>query len=59
MIVYGCIEIHSKSCGGWIIVMGFMILLITHYLVQEILVERVLDIHKRGVKIKTCSIQML
>jgi len=29
------------------------------YLVREILVERVLDIHARGVKIKSCSIQML
>jgi hypothetical protein len=22
MIVHGCIEIHLKDCGGWIIVMG-------------------------------------
>ena len=23
MIVHGCIEIHHKDCGGWIIVTGF------------------------------------
>jgi len=32
--------------------MGFRILLIIHYLIQEILVERVLDVYARGVKIK-------
>jgi hypothetical protein len=52
MIVHGCIEIHSKGCLGWIIVMRFRVLLITHYLIQKILVEAILDIHVRGVKIK-------
>jgi hypothetical protein len=32
--------------------MGFKVLLITHYLIREILVETVLDVHARGVKIK-------
>ena len=32
--------------------MGFKVLLITHYLIWEILVETVLDVHARGVKIK-------
>ena len=32
--------------------MGFRVLLTTHYLIREILVEAVLDIHVRGVKIK-------
>ena len=30
MIVHGCIEIHPKDCGGWIIVTGFRVLLILH-----------------------------
>jgi hypothetical protein len=34
-------------------VQGFII---THYLIQEILVERVLDVHTKGVKIKSFSI---
>jgi hypothetical protein len=25
MIVHGCIEIHPKDCGGWIIVTGFRV----------------------------------
>ena len=44
--------IHSKSCGGWIIVMGFKVLLITHHLIKEILVEAVLNVHARGVRVK-------
>jgi len=36
--------------------MGFRVLLITHYLIREILVDAVLDIHVRGVKIKGFSI---
>ena len=52
MIIHGCIEIYPKGCGGWIIVMWFGVLLITHYLIWEILVEGVLNVHARGVKIK-------
>jgi len=52
MIVHGCIEIHFKDCGGWIIVMGFKVLLITQYLIQKILVEAVLGVYARDVKIK-------
>jgi hypothetical protein len=59
MIVHGYIEIHPKDCGGWIIVMRFRVLLITQHLFQEILVEAVLGVHARGVKIKIFSIQML
>jgi hypothetical protein len=59
MIVHGCIDIHPKSCGGYIIVMGFKVLLIMHYLIREILVETVLDVHAKGVRIKKSSIQML
>jgi len=29
MIVHRCIETHPKDCGGWIIVMGFRVLLIS------------------------------
>ena len=32
--------------------MRFRVLLIIHYLIREILVEGVLDVHARGVKIK-------
>jgi len=32
--------------------MWFRVLLITHYLIQEILVEGVLNVHARGVKVK-------
>jgi hypothetical protein len=32
MIVYGYIKIHLRGCRGWIIVMGFMVLLITYYI---------------------------
>ena len=50
MIIYGCIEIHPKGYRGWIVVIGFKVLLIIHYLIQEILVEEVLDVHTRGIK---------
>jgi hypothetical protein len=56
MIIYGCIKIHPKDCGGWIIVMEFRVLLITQYLFREILVEAVLGVHAGGVKIKSLSI---
>jgi hypothetical protein len=59
MIVYECIEIHPRSCGGWIIIMRFKILLITYYLIWEMLVEAILDVHTRGVRKKKLSIQML
>jgi len=52
MIIHGCIEIHPKGCRGWIIVIGFKVLLIMHYLIREILVETVLDVHASGIKIK-------
>jgi len=34
------------------------VLFITHYLIREILVEAVLDVHVKGVKIKNFSIQI-
>jgi hypothetical protein len=39
--------------------MGFRVLLITQHLFQEILMEAVLGVHARGVKIKSFFIQML
>jgi hypothetical protein len=57
--VHGCIEIHPMSCGWWIIVMEFRVLLITNNLIREILVEGILNVLARGVKIKRFSIQML
>ena len=54
--VHGGIEIHPMSCGWWIIVMEFRVLLITNNLIREILVEGVLNVHARGVKIKRFSI---
>jgi hypothetical protein len=45
MIIHGCIKIHPEGCEGWIIVMRFTVLLIMHYLIQEILVEGVLDVY--------------
>jgi len=57
MIVHGCIEIHPKGCRGWIILMGFRVLLIMHYLIREILVDGVLDVHTKGIKIQSFSIQ--
>jgi hypothetical protein len=35
MIVHRCIKIHPKSHGGWVIVMGFKVLSIMHYLIRE------------------------
>jgi len=55
MIVYRRIQIHPKGCGWWIIIMGFRVLLTIHYLIQEILVKGVLDVHTRDVKIKKIS----
>jgi hypothetical protein len=59
MIVHGYIEIHPKDYGGWIIIMGFRVFLITQHLFQEILVEAVLGVHTKGVKMKSFSIQIL
>jgi hypothetical protein len=59
MDVHEYIEIHHKDCGGWIIVMDFKVLLIMQILIREILVETVLGIYARDVKIKNFSIQML
>jgi hypothetical protein len=52
MIVHGCIEIHPKGCGKWIIIMRFRVLLITHYSIWEILVETIFDVYVRGARIK-------
>ena len=53
MIFLGCIEFHLKVYKGWIIIIELRVLLITHYLIREILVEvRLLDVHVRGVKKK-------
>jgi len=59
MIVHGCIEIHSKDCGGLIFVMGFKVLLISQHLFLEILLEAVLSVHAGSVKTKNIYIQML
>jgi len=56
MIVHGCIEIHPKDYGGWIIVMGFRVLLISQHLFPEILLEAVLGVHAGCVKIKSICI---
>jgi hypothetical protein len=52
MMIHECIEVHPKDYRGWIIVMGFRVLLITLHLIREILVKAVLDVHARGVQIK-------
>jgi hypothetical protein len=39
--------------------MRFRVLLIMQHLIREILVEAVLGVHTRGVKIKSLLIQML
>jgi hypothetical protein len=44
MIVHGCIKIHPKDCGGWIIVTGFRVLLISQHLFPEILLEAILGV---------------
>ena len=59
MIVHKCIEIHSRDYEWWIIVIEFRVLLITYNLVREKLVETVLNIHIRGVRIKNLSIHAL
>jgi hypothetical protein len=59
MIIHGCIETHLKDCGGWIIVMGFRVLLILQHLFQGILLEAVLNVLTGSVKIKSICIQML
>jgi hypothetical protein len=59
MIIHGCIETHPKDCGGWIILMGFRVLLISQHLFREILLMAVLDVHAGSVKIKSLCIQML
>ena len=56
MIIHEYIKIHLKGYVGWIIVMEFKVLLITHYIIREILMKMVLDVHVRGVKIKNFSI---
>jgi hypothetical protein len=56
MIVHECIEIHPKDCGGWIIVTGSRVLLISQYLFPEFLLESVLDVHAGSVKIKSICI---
>jgi hypothetical protein len=56
MIVHGYIEIHHKDCGGWIIVMGFRVLLILQHVFREILVEAVFGVHTGSVKIKSICI---
>jgi hypothetical protein len=50
MIVHGCIGTHPKDCGGWIIVMGFRVLLISQHLSREILLMAVLSVHAGSVK---------
>jgi hypothetical protein len=55
MVIYGCIQIYPNSSRGWIIIMRFRVLLITYYLIREILVEGILDVHARGVTIKKNS----
>jgi hypothetical protein len=57
MIIHGCIEIHPKDCGGWIIVTRFRVLLISQHLFPEILLEA--GVHAGSVKIKSIYIQML
>jgi hypothetical protein len=51
MIFHGYIEIHPKGCEDWIIVMRFRVLLVTHYLIREILMEAILDINEKRVRI--------
>jgi hypothetical protein len=56
MIVHKCIEFRLKSYTKWIIEMRLKVLSIIHYLIRRILVEIILDVHVRGVKIKSSSI---
>jgi hypothetical protein len=59
MIIHGCIEIHPKECRGWIIVIRFRVLLISQHPFIEILLDAVLGVNARSVKIKSICIQML
>jgi hypothetical protein len=43
---------NHRGWRWWIIVMRLKILLIMHFLIWEILVEGVLNVHVRGVRIK-------
>ena len=52
-------QVSSEGLCMMIIVMGLRVLLITHYLIWKILGEAVLDVHVRGVKIKSFSIHIL
>jgi hypothetical protein len=56
MIVLECIEFYLNDYVGWIIIMELRVLLNTQYLIRKILVDEVLDVHVRGVKIKGFSI---
>jgi len=49
MIVNECIKIYPRGYKGWITVLGFRVLLITHYLIREILMDVVLDVYTRDI----------
>jgi hypothetical protein len=59
MIIHGCIGTHPKDCGGWIIVTGFRVLLISQHLFRGILLMALLGVHVGSVKIKSFCIKML
>jgi hypothetical protein len=59
MIVHGCIKTHPKDCGGWIIVMGFKVVLISQHLFRGILLMAVLGVHAGSVRIKNLYIKIL
>jgi hypothetical protein len=59
MIIHECIETHPKDYGGWIIVMGFGVLLILQHLFRGILLMVVLGVYAGSVKIKSLCIKML
>jgi hypothetical protein len=59
MIILGCIKFHLEGYARYIIVIELRVLLNTHYLIKKILVDAVLDVHVKGVKIKSFLIQML
>lgn len=44
------LKFHSKSYVGWIIVMILRVLLISHCLIQKILIQVVINVHVKGVK---------
>jgi len=52
MSVNGCIDIYPRGCGGWITVIWFRVLLITYYIIREILMGVVLDVYARDVRKK-------